>query len=63
MNEAGKSRPWSDENFTFEAWKHYGAVGGAEKDKMIQVDLAIGLLSRHHRVPGYWGVKGDNVSK
>ena len=37
MNETAERRTWDDEKLAFEAWKHCGAVGGADKDKMIQI--------------------------
>jgi hypothetical protein len=37
MNETGGRRTWGDESLAFEAWKHCGAVGGSDKDKMIQI--------------------------
>ena len=26
-----------DESFALEVWKHYGGVGGADKDRMVQI--------------------------
>ncbi len=37
MSETGGRGTWNDEKLAFEAWKHCGAVGGADKDKMIQI--------------------------
>ncbi len=30
-------KTWGEENLAFEAWKHCGEIGGADKDKMIQI--------------------------
>jgi len=37
VSETGGRRTWDDEKLAFEAWKHCGAIGGADKDKMIQI--------------------------
>ena len=28
---------WNDEKLAFEVWKYYGGIGGADKDRMIQI--------------------------
>ena len=37
MGETGGRRTWSNEKLAFEAWKQCGAVGGSDKDKMVQI--------------------------
>jgi hypothetical protein len=36
MTEAAQ-RTWVDEKLAFEAWKHYGTIGGSDKDRMITI--------------------------
>jgi hypothetical protein len=31
------TRSWTEEKLAFEVWKYYGTVGGADKDRMIQI--------------------------
>jgi hypothetical protein len=32
-----KKKTWNDEKLAFEVWKYYGSIGGADKDRMIQI--------------------------
>ena len=37
MSETAARQTWDDEKLAFEAWKYYEGVGGADKDRMIQI--------------------------
>ena len=37
MSKTDTRRSWDDEELAFEAWKHCSAVGGADKNWMIQI--------------------------
>ena len=32
-----KKKTWDDDKLAFEVWKYYGSIGGADKDRMIQI--------------------------
>lgn len=56
-------RPLGDER-AFEAWKHYAAAGGADKDRMIQI--ATLLLGFSAAIAGFifdHAVKGSHVTE